>query len=179
MQSVALESSCASAPAKLRAIPRPASRARPAELNQWLRILLTEHASSGAPFSVVHFEVEGVERISAGYGENASWRMMAAVAAVVSGSSRARSALDGRGPARGARGRPGGAGPDRARGTNRGRRRGVADRPRAPGSTAGIAECPTHGTKADELLGAEEAAWAARAGGEVAVLAKNGSLQDP
>ena len=39
--------------------------------------------------------------------------------------------------------------------------------------TAGIAECPTHGTKADELLGAaEEAAWAARAGGEVAVLAK-------
>ena len=70
--------------------------AGPAELNQWLRILLTEHASSGAPFSVVHFEVEGVERISAGYGENASWRMMAAVAAVVSGQLAGRSAPSGR-----------------------------------------------------------------------------------
>ena len=57
----------------------------PAELNEWLRILLSEHRRTGAPVSVAHLELEGVERISAGYGGDAAWRMVAAVAAIVSG----------------------------------------------------------------------------------------------
>ena len=37
------------------------------------------------PVSIVHLEIEGVERIAAGYGADAAWRMVAAVAAIVSG----------------------------------------------------------------------------------------------
>ena len=33
----------------------------------------------------MHLEIEGVERITAGYGADAAWRMVAAVAAIVSG----------------------------------------------------------------------------------------------
>ena len=57
----------------------------PAELAEWLRILLSEHRRTGAPVSIVHLEIEGVERIAAGYGADAAWRMVAAVAAIVSG----------------------------------------------------------------------------------------------
>jgi len=155
----------------------------PAELNQWLRILLTENDRSGAPFSVVHFELEGVERISAGYGENASWRMMAAVAAVVSGqlAGEERAFRMGEGQlvvlAAGRQARDlielGVRIADVVEGSQ-------SDSGPRVSVTAGIAECPTHGTAAEDLLGAaEEAAWAARAGGEVAALAPEASLQDP
>ena len=155
----------------------------PAELNEWLRILLTEHRRTGAAFSIAHIEVEGVERIAAGYGENAAWRMVAALAAVVSGqlAGRERAFRVGEGQlvilaaGRDARDLVELAirladvveGSQSARG------------PRVA-INVGIAACPQHGDDPEKLLeAAEEAAWAARATGEVVAIARQGSLQDP
>ena len=154
----------------------------PAELNEWLRILLAEHRRMGAPFALAHVEIEGVERITAGYGEGASWRMVAAVAAVVSGQL---------------------AGQERAFRTGAGQlvvvaagaeardlielaarigdvvERSQAERGPRVSITVGLASCPAHAVDAEELLdAAEEAAWAARAAGESLGLAREGSLQD-
>jgi len=46
--------------------------------------------------------------------------------------------------------------------------------------TVGVASFPRHGTESQELIqAAEEAAWAARASGETAALARSAVLQDP
>ena len=154
-----------------------------AELHEWLRILLGEHRRTGAPFSVAHVEIEGVERIATGYGDQAAQQMVAAVSAVVSGQL---------------------TGPERAFRTGAGqllvlapareardlielasRLAGVVEESqseRGPRVTinVGIASCPVHGSGPNELLdAAEEAAWAARAAGEVVAIGREASLQDP
>jgi diguanylate cyclase (GGDEF)-like protein len=157
----------------------------PAELNEWLRILIAETRRSGAPFSLAHLEVEGVERIAAGYGEDAAWRMVAAVAAVVSGqlAGRERAFRVGEGQivvlAEGREARAlvelGLRLSDLVEGAQ------SRDGPRVAVSV-GVASHPAHGERAQELLdAAEEAAWAARAAGELVALAREreGSLQDP
>jgi diguanylate cyclase (GGDEF)-like protein len=155
----------------------------PAELNEWLRILLSEHRRSQAPFTIAHIEVEGVERVAAGYGEDASWRMVAAVAAVVSGQlagkERAFRVGEGQLVVLAANREPrdlielGVRVADVVEGSQ------SATGPRVS-ITVGLASCPAHGVEAEELLeAAEEAAWGARAGGEVVAIAREGALQDP
>jgi diguanylate cyclase (GGDEF)-like protein len=155
----------------------------PAELNEWIRILLTESRRTGAPFTVAHLEIEGVERIAAGYGEDAAWRMVAAVAAVVSGQlvNRERAFRVGQGqlvvlaPDVAAREviELGVRLADLVEGSQ------AAHGPRVA-VNVGIASHPAHGDTAETLLdAAEEAAWAARAAGEVVALARESALQDP
>jgi len=154
----------------------------PAELNEWLRITLSEHRRTGAPVAIAHLELEGVERISAGYGDDAAWRMVAAVAAIVSGQL---------------------AGQERAFRIGNGQLVVLAPgrEPRelvelavrlaeiVEGSQSdsgprvsinvGISACPDHGDSPEVLLdAAEEAAWGARAAGEVVQIARAASLQD-
>jgi diguanylate cyclase (GGDEF)-like protein len=154
----------------------------PAELNEWLRILIGESRRTAAPFGIAHLEIEGVERIAAGYGEDAAWRMVAAVAAVVSGqlANRERAFRVGQGqlvvlaPDVEAR--------DLVELAVR--LAELIDGSQAPHGprvavNIGLASYPAHGAGADELLeAAEEAAWAARATGEIAALAREDSLQD-
>ena len=154
----------------------------PAELNEWLRILVAEHKRTAAPFTVAHLELEGVERISAGYGADAAWRMVAAVAAVINGQLTAderafrlaENQLAVLAAGRDARelvelavrlaelveGSQAASGPQLA-------------------INVGIASYPQHGGSAEELLeAAEEAAWAARARGEIAAIAGDAALRD-
>jgi GGDEF domain-containing protein len=154
----------------------------PAELNEWLRILLTEHKRTAAPFSIAHLELEGVDRVSAGYGADAAWRMVAAVSAVIGGQLTAderafrlaESQLAVLAAGREARdlvelavrlaelvdGSQAASGPQLA-------------------INVGIASFPEHGGSGEELLdAAEEAAWAARARGEVVAIAGEPSLSD-
>ncbi len=153
----------------------------PAELHEWLRILLGEHRRTGEPFGVAHFELDGVERIAKGYGADAAWRIVAAVSAVVSGQL---------------------AGQERAFRTGSDQLVVLAPRRAArelvelatriaevvEGSqvksgprvtiTVGLASVPLHGEGRTLLEAAEEAAWGARAAGEVVAVAREASLQD-
>ena len=151
----------------------------PAELNEWLRILATEHRRTQAPFSVVHVDVDGIEQISTGYGDDAAWRVTAAAAAVVSGQL---------------------AGKERAFRVSEGqfvvlapghearemvelavRLAGVVEDSQVEHGprlaiTVGIASCPQHGDEPGRLLdAAEEASWAARASGQIVSIAREAS----
>jgi diguanylate cyclase (GGDEF)-like protein len=157
--------------------------AGPAELHEWLRMLLTETRMSGTPSAVAHFEVEGAERIANGYGEDAAARMVAAVAGVLASqlSERERAFRIGMGqfvavvPGR-----------DATEIIELAVRvadvieRSQADQGPRVDVTAGIASAPRNGSTPDELLeAAEEAAWAARAAGEEVAVAAYPALQDP
>lgn len=56
----------------------------PAELHEWLRMLLAGERRYGDPFSLLMIDIDGLERINDAYGKQAGDRMLAAVAAVVS-----------------------------------------------------------------------------------------------
>ena len=144
--------------------------------------LVADSRRTGLPFTLAHFEVEGVERISKGYGEDAAVRMVNAVAGVLDGQLG-----DG----------------DRAFRVGMGRVLVVLDGDDQDGLdlavhvanviegsqaargprvevTVGVASFPRHATEPHELIqAAEEAAWAARASGETAALARSQVLQDP
>lgn len=154
----------------------------PAELHEWLQIQAAEHSRTGAPFAVAHIELDGVERIASGYGKDAAWRIVTAVAVVVNGQL---------------------AGAERAFRIGEGQLVVLA-----PGAEArelvefgvriadviessqvergprvsvnvGLASCPLHGIEGPALLdAAEEAAWGARASGELVATAREASLQD-
>jgi diguanylate cyclase (GGDEF)-like protein len=155
----------------------------PAELNEWMRILIAEHRRTQAPFSLAHLELEGVERITAGYGEDAAWRMVAAVAALVSGQLAGRERAFRVGESQLvvlAEGR------DARELVELGVRLSeiiegsqASLGPRV-GINVGIAAYPHHGEGAEELLdAAEQAAWSARAVGEIVSIAPEAALQDP
>jgi diguanylate cyclase (GGDEF)-like protein len=154
----------------------------PAELHEWLQIQAAEHRRTGAPFALAHVELDGVESIASGYGKDAAWRIVAAVAVVVNGQL---------------------AGAERAFRTGEeqlvvlapgvearelvelGHR--IADvvessqfeRGPRVGVNVGLASCPLHGTDGRVLLdAAEEAAWGARASGELVATAREAVLQD-
>jgi diguanylate cyclase (GGDEF)-like protein len=155
----------------------------PAELNEWLRILLTEHRRTGAPFSVAHVEVDGIERVAVGYGDDAAWRMVAALAAVVSGqlAGRERAFRVGEGQLVVLA-----AGREARELVELGVRLGdvvaASQSERGPrvDVNVGIAACPVHGDQPETLLeAAEEAAWSARAAGEIVAIAGEALLQDP
>ena len=54
-------------------------------LDDVLHALIEEERQTGLPFTLAHFEVEGVERISTGYGADAADQMVEAVAGVLEG----------------------------------------------------------------------------------------------
>jgi len=144
--------------------------------------LVRDSSRTGVPLTLAHFEVEGVDRISKGYGEDAATRMVSAVAGVLDsqlsegdrafrlGLGRFLVVLEG----------------DDQRGLDLAVSvSGVIESSQATRGprvdvTVGIASFPRHGTDPAELLGtAEEAAWAARASGETVALARSEVLQDP
>jgi diguanylate cyclase (GGDEF)-like protein len=154
----------------------------PAELAEWLRILLTEHRRNGAPVGIAHLEIDGVERISAGYGADAAWRMVAAVTAIVSGQLAGQERAFRIGESQLALLAPG-------REPRELVELGVrlaeivedsqSDRGPRVSINVGISACPQHGDSAEALLeAAEEAAWGAKAAGHVVQVAPTASLQD-
>ncbi len=135
----------------------------------WLTTLVSEERRTGIPFAIAHFEVEGIERISSGYGAEAADRMVDAVAGILDGqlSGRERCFRTGFGQLLAVI--PGAEAAqavelasavsdvvERSQG-RRGPRVEVA---------VGLASCPLHGTTPQQLReAAEVAAWDARAGG--------------
>ncbi|MEJ7875113.1 MAG: diguanylate cyclase [Solirubrobacterales bacterium] len=152
------------------------------DLDLLLGELAAEAARTGEPFTLAHFEVEGVERISKGYGEGAAALMVDAVEGVLD-----EQLADSERSFRMGLGRilalvPG----EAVSGVDLATRVGEVietsqsvSGPRVE-VAVGIASYPRHGTEPDELLeAAEEAAWAARAAGETVALARPRVLQDP
>jgi diguanylate cyclase (GGDEF)-like protein len=154
----------------------------PAELHEWLRVLLGEHRQTRRPFSVAHVEIDGVERIATGYGQSSAEQMVAAVSAVVSGQLTGRERAFRTGAGQLAVLAPGHEARELIELAVR--LAGVvedsqADRGPRVTINVGIAACPVHGSGPEELLdAAEEAAWAARAAGEVVTIGREASLQD-
>lgn len=182
VQSAALESVMAERSATPAADPHTGLPGA-AELHEWLRMLLLDQRRGVRPFAVAHVELEGVERIASEYGAEARERIVAALAALLGGQL---------GDAeRAFRLRESGMvvvapGDDSARMLALGERLAeLVDSSQSAGApriaaTVGVSVSPGHGDTPDRLLeAAEEAAWAARAAGVPAALARASSLQDP
>lgn len=162
------------------AMPRPGELDPP---DDWLTTLVAEERRTGIPFAVAHFEVEGVERISKGYGAEAAGQMVDAVAGILDGQ------LGGR---------------ERAFRTGFGQLLAVIPGAEAAGAVelatavsdvversqigrgprvevaVGLASCPLHGRTPDQIReAAEVAAWDARAGGRGIAIASMAVMQDP
>jgi diguanylate cyclase (GGDEF)-like protein len=60
----------------------------PAQLDEWLRILLAERKRYGHEFALALIDIDGLERINKAYGRSAGDRIVAAVAGVVGGQVR-------------------------------------------------------------------------------------------
>jgi diguanylate cyclase (GGDEF)-like protein len=155
----------------------------PAELHEWLRMLFIDQRRSGQPFSVLHLELEGADRITSGYGEEARERIVGAVAALVRGQLR-----EGMRPFRLGEGRLAVVAPgaEPAGVTDLAERLAdLVERSQSEGAprialTVGVASSPVHASGAERLLeAAEEAAWAARASGRHVAIARASSVQDP
>ena len=181
VQSAAIESLVADRAAGAAPDPRTGLPGA-AELHEWLRILLMDQRRTGRHFAICHVELEGIERITSGYGEEARERIVGAVASLLEGQLEAdeRAFRLGEGqlvvvapddePARlielG------------------GRLCELVERSLSPGgpqigTSVGVAAVPVHATAPDRLLeAAEEAAWAARASGQPVALARADSVQD-
>ena len=142
----------------------------PAELHEWLRIMVSEQRRHGDPFALVMIDVDGLRHINDAYGREAGDRMLRAVTAVITArcapADRAfrladdefcvLSAHQEHRRARSLWPRHSAASSTARRGT----------RARASAITAGISSCPEHGDNPEATPGvAEEAAWAAKAAG--------------
>lgn len=145
--------------------------------------LAAESQRSGTPFAVVHFEVEGVERISKGYGDEAANRMVDAVAGILEGQlagaeqafrigfGQLLAVVPGKEAADAVALATGVADVVEHSQAGRGPRVEVA---------AGLASFPLHASSPKELCeAAEVAAWDARAGGRGVAIASVHALQDP
>ncbi|HYH60909.1 MAG TPA: diguanylate cyclase [Solirubrobacterales bacterium] len=166
------------------AAPTPGPAAAPPAQDpvQHLDALARESRRTGTPFTVAHFEVEGVDRISKGYGEEAATRMVSAVAGVLDSQlSRGDRAFKlGLGRFLVAIGGDDQRGLDLAVSVSNVIESSQARRGPRVDVSVGVASFPRHGTDSKELLGiAEEASWAARASGETVALARSEVLQDP
>jgi diguanylate cyclase (GGDEF)-like protein len=61
----------------------------PAELDEWLRVMLSTERRYGTPFSLLLLDVEGLARVNEAHGREAGDRALAGVAAIVAEYSRA------------------------------------------------------------------------------------------
>jgi diguanylate cyclase (GGDEF)-like protein len=181
VQSAALESLVRERPGEAARDP-DTEMAGPAELHEWLQRQLTEHRTSGAPFALAHLELDGVERIASGYGKDAAWRIVAAVAVVVNGQLAGAERAFHTGGQQLVVLAPGVEAPELVElGTRIAEVVESSQFERGPRVSVniGLASCPLHGTEDQVLLdAAEEAAWAARASGELVATAREAVLQD-
>ena len=155
------------APASAPAPARPAQE--PESPDEWLAGLVAAERRTGVPFAIAHIEVEGVERISKGYGAEAADRMVEAVAGIVDGqlSERERAFRTGFGQLLAVIPGSDAAGAVRlATAVSDVIERSQAGRGPRVEVAVGLASCPLHATSPDALReAAEVAAWDARAGG--------------
>ena len=155
----------------------------PAELHEWLRMLALDLRRGERSLALAHVELDGVDRITSGYGADSRERIVAAVVALLKGQL---------GPGQHAFRRGEGqlvvVAPDAepARLVELGARlsdlveSAQSDGGPRVGVTVGVAVGPDHGEPGEALLAAaEEAAWAARASGQPVALARASSVQDP
>jgi len=153
----------ASEPAPARPVQEPESP------DEWLAGLVAAERRTGVPFAIAHIEVEGVERISKGYGAEAADRMVEAVAGIVDGqlSERERAFRTGFGQLLAVIPGSDAAGAVRlATAVSDVIERSQAGRGPRVEVAVGLASCPLHATSPDALReAAEVAAWDARAGG--------------
>lgn len=167
-----------SAPPRAAAKPDEAS-----DLSDHVRALIFKERRTRAPFAIVHFEVEGVERISKGYGPEAADRMVEAVTGVLEGQLAAPESAFRVGLGQLVAVMPGAEADDVlefAASVSDTVDRSQAGRGPRVEVAAGIASFPLHAIEADQLLdAAEEAAWAARAAGRPIAVARVPALQDP
>ncbi len=155
------------APASERAPARPVQE--PESPDEWLAALVAAERRTGMPFAIAHIEVEGVERISKGYGAEAADRMVEAVAGILDGqlSERERAFRTGFGQLLAVIPGSDAAGAVRlATAVSDVIERSQAGRGPRVEVAVGLASCPLHATSPDALReAAEVAAWDARAGG--------------
>jgi GGDEF domain-containing protein len=144
---------------------------------------VAEERRTGIPFAIAHFEVEGVERISKGYGTEAAGRMVDAVAGILDGQlgGRERAFRTGFGqllaviPGAEAAGAV-----DLATAVSDVVERSQIGRGPRVEVAVGLASCPLHGSTPDQVReAAEVAAWDARAGGRGIAIASVPVMQDP
>ena len=168
VQAAAMESLVGAGSAETAAGPR-AAPAEPEAPDEWLAGLIDEERRTGSPFAIAHFDVEGVERISKGYGADAADRMVDAVAGILDGqlTGRERAFRTGFGqllaviPGSEAAGAV-----ELATNVSDVVERSQAGRGPRVEVAVGLASCPLHATSPDALReAAEVAAWDARAGG--------------
>lgn len=154
----------------------------PAELHEWMRMLLLDQRRSGRPFAIAHIELEGVERITSGYGAEARERIVGALAGMVEGQLEPHDRAFRRGEGQLVVVAPDGE-PERLLEFGS-RLADLVERSQTEGGThiavaIGVSGSPMHGASGERLLeAAEEAAWAARASGQTVALARAGSVQD-
>ena len=148
-----------------------------AELDEWLRILLAEHARYEHPFAVALIDIEGLGRINDAYGREAGDRTVTAVATVVGNQIRSVDrafrigddefcVLAPHASAKQAR-------PVAERLAGVFETSQAEDGPRIA-IAVGIASCPEHGAEPDRLLeSAQQATYAAKADGQAVAVAKS------
>ncbi len=147
-----------------------------------LQELIAASKSTGACVAIAHFEIEGVERISKGYGEAAAASMAEAVAGVLDAQLAGSEEAFRTGPGQLVALLPGGEAADALR--LAANVSDVVERSQAgPGPrvdlAVGLASFPLHADSPEALReAAEEAAWAARADGRGIAFARAHSMQD-
>ena len=152
------------------------------ELRALLVELVREEQQTGAPFALAHVEVEGIERISKGYGEPAATKMGEAVARILEGELSDGERAFWIGPGSFVAVSPGNEAQKAAELALRIREvveSSQGERGPRIGVAVGVASCPAHGRDANGLLeSAEEAAWAASASGQQIAFAPVPAMQD-
>jgi GGDEF domain-containing protein len=137
--------------------------------DEWLASLVEEERRTGTPFAIAHFEVEGVERISKGYGSEAASRMVDAVAGILNGQlgDRERAFRTGFGQLLAViPGAEAAAAVELATAVSDVVERSQVGRGPRVEVAVGLSSCPLHGSTPDQVReAAEVAAWDARAGG--------------
>jgi diguanylate cyclase (GGDEF)-like protein len=141
----------------------------PAELHEWMRILLAEHRRDGRPFALVIIDCDGLGRINEAYGRDAGDRMLRAIAALVRrkvrGSDRAFR-LEGDELCVLAPNQDASEALPFAEAVHEVVVRAQESEGPRISIHAGVASCPENGVDPETLLGAaEEAVWAAKAAG--------------
>lgn len=174
----------ATGPTSAAAVTRPAAPIEKAQLDDWLHALLDGQRRYGCGFALALIEVDGLDRISDAYGPDSAGRVVTAVAGVVGrqvrAADRAFKLSDGEFCVLAPHTRAVGLMPIVERVVELIARAQAADGPRIA-ITAGVVDCPSDGSTADELLeSAHEAGYAAKAAGVPAARIKGPvvALQD-
>ena len=147
----------------------------PAELHEWLQVLLAEYRRYGHPFAVALLDIDGLGRVNDAYGRQVGDAMVAAIATVIRDKIRTvdrpfrlegdefcvlvphEQAVQARPMA------------ERLAGVVERSQTGEAPRIAV---AIGISSCPDHGEDADRVLeAAEEATYAAKAAGQLVAVA--------